>query len=441
MLNITLTLNYLATAVHVIPLYKYSGSLVGNTQGQYNALKWHDAHTKPTWQTILDNSEAAWAWHQASRPYTSTEMRTKIDGLQGDVDGIEGGMGGPITVADVTGLQSDLDGKAALAHGHVVADIDPLQTILNNINTALTGLSDALSLKANSSHTHISSQITDFNTSVRALLSAVSGIAYDSATGQFSPSYGSAHNTLCQGDDSRLSDARVPLAHNQGISTITSLQAALDTIVTPPFTIAQITNLQASLDAKAATGASITASQVSDFDTHARGLISALSGLSYNSTTGAISPTYGTGANTFTQGNDTRLSDARTPTAHVHVIADTTDLQTELNKRPIVYQGSTQKTNPKMVCKQATVASGVAVFYLTDNALVGGNALFTNVYQESLEFQVNDASNQYQYGWSLSGKTLTVTVNKIGTANLITGILGFPSAANGTTVNMSVWGD
>lgn len=40
---------------------------------------------------------------------------------------------------------------------------------------------------------------------------------------------------------------------------------------------------------------------------------------------------YGTTAGTACEGNDARLSDARTPTAHTHVIADTTGLQTALD--------------------------------------------------------------------------------------------------------------
>lgn len=46
----------------------------------------------------------------------------------------------------------------------------------------------------------------------------------------------------------------------------------------------------------------------------ARQSISGASGIAYSSTTGVISPTYGTTANTITQGNDSRLSNARTPT-------------------------------------------------------------------------------------------------------------------------------
>jgi hypothetical protein len=42
---------------------------------------------------------------------------------------------------------------------------------------------------------------------------------------------------------------------------------------------------------------------------------------------------FGTTANSFCQGDDSRLSDPRTPTAHTHTIADVTDLQTSLDAK------------------------------------------------------------------------------------------------------------
>lgn len=44
-----------------------------------------------------------------------------------------------------------------------------------------------------------------------------------------------------------------------------------------------------------------------------------------------LSLTYGSSANTVTQGNDSRLSDPRTPLAHTHAVADTTGLQGALD--------------------------------------------------------------------------------------------------------------
>lgn len=43
-----------------------------------------------------------------------------------------------------------------------------------------------------------------------------------------SPVYGSTANTVCQGNDARLSDARTPLAHTHPTTDVTGLQTALD---------------------------------------------------------------------------------------------------------------------------------------------------------------------------------------------------------------------
>lgn len=90
-------------------------------------------------------------------------------------------------------------------------------------------------------------------------------------------SFGTASGTFCQGNDARLSDARTPTAHTHG--NITNVGAIGSTANLPVIT-----------------GASGVL-QVGSF---------------------------GSTANTFCQGNDARLSDARTPTAHVHAGADIT---------------------------------------------------------------------------------------------------------------------
>jgi hypothetical protein len=43
------------------------------------------------------------------------------------------------------------------------------------------------------------------------------------------------------------------------------------------------------------------------------------------------------------------------------------------------------------------------------------------------------------YAFSNGDKTLTVTANKLTTANILTGILG-QAAANGAVVKLQVWG-
>lgn len=68
-----------------------------------------------------------------------------------------------------------------------------------------------------------------------------------------------------------------------------------------------------------------------------------------------VAVTYGTTAGTACQGNDSRLSDARTPTAHTHVVADVTDLS--LNKVPEARQTynitSTNSGSPTQVDAQS----------------------------------------------------------------------------------------
>lgn len=83
-------------------------------------------------------------------------------------------------------------------------------------------------------------------------------------------SFGTGAGTFCQGNDSRLSDARTPTAHTHGNITNTGY---IGTTATLPII------------------------------TGTGGILQAGS--------------FGTGAGTFCQGNDSRLSDARTPTAHV----------------------------------------------------------------------------------------------------------------------------
>jgi hypothetical protein len=84
-------------------------------------------------------------------------------------------------------------------------------------------------------------------------------------------SFGSSANTFCEGNDARLSDARTPLAHTHG----------------------NITN-----DGKIGTTAS-------------KPIITSTNGL-------LVAGSFGSSGGTFCEGNDARLSDARTPLSHTH---------------------------------------------------------------------------------------------------------------------------
>lgn len=51
MIDIALTLDYL------LPNTKYGGAFEFNTKEEYDALRWEDSRTKPTWSEILSNWE------------------------------------------------------------------------------------------------------------------------------------------------------------------------------------------------------------------------------------------------------------------------------------------------------------------------------------------------------------------------------------------------
>ena len=55
----------------------------------------------------------------------------------------------------------------------------------------------------------------------------------------------------------------------------------------------------------------------------------------------AFNRNFGTTSGTVCQGNDSRLSDARTPTAHTHTVSDVSGLQTALSDKQNVISGYT----------------------------------------------------------------------------------------------------
>lgn len=109
---------------------------------------------------------------------------------------------------------------------------------------------------------------------------------------------------------------------------------------------------------------------------------------------------------------------------------------------PQTWVNGVKKTYVKEYLASVTVSGGTATFYLTDDGTSGGNAIFTNVYTESMNMFVQDVTNSYMFGnISVAGnkKSLTVTVNKLGT--VLIGVIQLISAANGTVVYLQLKGD
>lgn len=119
---------------------------------------------------------------------------------------------------------------------------------------------------------------------------------------------------------------------------------------------------------------------------------------------------------------------------------------TDLSNKPAslmqAYQSTSLRSGAFPVFKSGTVSGGVIAFHLTSDGTSGATALFPNgVIDESVNAFVSDAAASYQmsYAFSNGNKTLTITANKLTTANILTGILG-QAAANGAVVKLQVWG-
>ena len=125
-------------------------------------------------------------------------------------------------------------------------------------------------------------------------------ITYNTTTGIIGIKLGSSNDSVCAGNDARLSNARTPLAHNHTITDITNLQTELNSKASSihSHNINSITNLTAELASKEPVIVKNT----------------------------AFNKDFGNTAGSVCEGNDIRLSDARTPVSHSHSLSDISDL-------------------------------------------------------------------------------------------------------------------
>ena len=147
-------------------------------------------------------------------------------------------------------------------------------------------------------------------------------------------SFGTAAGTVCQGNDSRLSNARTPTAHAS-----THVAGGSDAFAQGGISQTQVSSTLGYPDLSGDVGylmqgqnslASDLAGKASDNHVHGNvtsdGKIGSTSGLPVVTGASGVlqAGSFGTAAGTVCQGNDSRLSDARTPTSHVHAAGDIT---------------------------------------------------------------------------------------------------------------------
>ena len=130
----------------------------------------------------------------------------------------------------------------------------------------------------------------------------------------FNKDFGTAAGTVCQGNDSRLSDARPPLAHTHKVSEISDFPSSMPASDVYSW-------------AKAASKPTYTASEVGASPSGHNHTGTYEPAFNKNS---AFNKNFGSAEGTVCQGNDARLSDARTPKAHTHKKSEISDFPTSM---------------------------------------------------------------------------------------------------------------
>jgi hypothetical protein len=202
---------------------------------------------------------------------------------------------------------------SALEHGEIAinyADGKVFWKNASNVITSFTFQSYALA-----SHTHAASDITSGTLDIARIPT------------------GSSSSTVCIGNDARLSDSRAPTGSAGGslagtypnptiaASGVSAASYGSATQVAT-FTVGAdgrltaASNTTIAIAASAVTSGTLDAARLPLATTLAAGAVIVGTGLGVSS--GTVSVTYGTSSGTACQGNDSRLSDARTPTSHTH---------------------------------------------------------------------------------------------------------------------------
>ncbi len=281
------------------------------------------------------------------------------------------------TVTEITGLQSQLDSKAASSHSHVISGITGLSTELGNkanVNhshsiSAITGLQGQLDSKASSSHTHSISSITNLQTelnkksntghthTVSDITNLKEGLPYtvDNEGNYvidkkviFNETIISKGEVVAYGENSE--DYKLVYAafeHPHGIDDITGLQEILDNVGTGGGSVEVIDNLEStsSTAALSAKQGKILSDLIADKTVTWDTLQNKPSSFTPSAHSHAISNITGlqgqldskaSSAHTHSIANISNLQsqlDSKASASHTHAISAVTNLQAELNKK------------------------------------------------------------------------------------------------------------
>lgn len=309
-----------------------------------------------------------------------THSIANVTGLQTALDG-KASTTHTHAISDTTGLQAAIDGKAALIHGHVIADITGLQAALDSkaVDSGLVHIAGTETITGVKTFSVVPAALQDpsaandltrkswvdsaISTAISGLINSAPGtldtlnelaaaLGNDpnfattittSLSGKLSKSanlsdvtsvatarsnlglggaavlnVGTSAGTVAAGNDARFTDSRTPTAHALSHATGGSDPVSPASIGASPVGHAHTAGDVSGLAAVATSGA-----------------YSSLTGTPTLGTAAAlnVAPSGNASSTQVVKGDDTRLSDARTPTSHSHVIGDVTNLSSTLSSK------------------------------------------------------------------------------------------------------------
>jgi hypothetical protein len=262
------------------------------------------------------------------------------------------------SISDVTSLQTTLDGKASTSHSHAISDVTGLQTALDGKQAGgsyaaashshaisdVTGLQTALDGKqasgsyASASHSHAISDVTGLQTALDGKQASGSYAASSHTHGNVTNDgkIGStADKLVVTGTAGALTTATIGTGLTYSGGTLSASgggSPAWADITGKPSTFTPSSHEHGNITNDGLIGGNTASGRfvVTD-DGGSLTTASASTGRTLLELGGAATLNVGTAAGTVCAGNDSRLSDSRTPTAHSHAISDVTGLQTALD--------------------------------------------------------------------------------------------------------------
>jgi hypothetical protein len=226
-------------------------------------------------------------------------------------------------------------------------------------------------------------------------------------SGTIDCNFGSSGNTVCEGNDARLSDARTPTAHTHVAGDIGSVTGpALIGRQAATSGTAEAITLGSGLTIDGSKQLTITAAYAQQSVTMTAG--TGLTGGGDLSANRTFAVSYGSTASTACEGNDARLSDARTPTAHTH---DATDSYVGEIETPAVRTYTIDLT-------VATARTISALYFITSAGTVdvtlknGANTVYT---ADGLGTTKTSVTSGLSNAAVSAGGTITLVVDAVST--------------------------